>query len=376
MKQPAFPAFLLMEQNDNLIGVLSTVYKWKKYIILVTGITAIGAVVISLLLPTYYKATTVFYAASPDLAIPENLFGNTNKAPEYYGNENDRDRLISIANSGELARFMIDSFDLFNHYDVNPDSPKGRHLIRLKFAKHFSVVKTKYDEIEISVEDRDPQKAADMANSARDFIEFFGKKLIKESQEKILATYDDNIFKGESSLSTLNDSLFMVRQRYGVLNPSAQSEILTEMIAETGANLSGARARMEILESMNYERDTIVLIKASIKGYERELASLQAKMDTFRLGLNQTEILKSRQGDESTKLSWDKLRYAQTKASFESDFPVTHLLEPATVPFVKSRPKRSLIVIGATAVAFIFSVLGVIILDAYREINWREIFRS
>jgi LPS O-antigen subunit length determinant protein (WzzB/FepE family) len=365
-----------MEGNDNLLGVLASIFKWKKFILFTTGITAIGAVVIALLLPVYYTATTVFYAASPDLAIPENLFGNSNEAPEYYGNENDRDRLISISNSGELSKFMIDSFNLYEHYNVDSTSPKGRHNIRLKFSKHFSVVKTKYDELEISVEDRNPKKAADMANAAREFINSFSKKLIKESQKKILATYDDNILNSELSLQQLNDSLLLIRQRFGVYNPSAQGEILAEMIAKTEANLNNAIAKLEVLESLKYRRDTISMIKANIKGYEGELRNLQAKLDTFRLGLNQAEILKSRQNDAGSKLSWDKLRHAQTKASFESDFPVTHLLEAATVPAVKSRPKRSLIVVVATAIAFIFSVLGVVVFDSYKEINWREILQS
>ncbi len=365
-----------MEQYDNLLSVIGTIYKWRKFILYTTGITAIGAIIISLLLPVYYKATTIFYAASPDLAIPETIFGSSNKSPEYYGNENDRDRLISIANSSELANHIIDSFDLYQHYDIDSTSPRGKYNILLRFSKHFKVVKTKYDELEISVEDTDPQKAADMANATREFINMFGKKLIKESQQKILATYDNNINKNEETLTFLNDSLKVIRELYGVFNPAAQSEILTEMITSTEAKLNNSIARLEVLESMKYKRDTIILIKASIKGYERELANLQSRLDTFRLGQTQAEILRTRQNDASTRLSWDKIRYAQTKASLDSDFPVTHLLQPATVPLIKSKPIRSLIVIVSTACAFIFSALGAIIFDSYREVDWKAVLNQ
>jgi LPS O-antigen subunit length determinant protein (WzzB/FepE family) len=66
-------------------------------------------------------------------------------------------------------------------------------------------------------------------------------------------------------------------------------------------------------------------------------------------------------------------RYKQVKSASESDFPTTLLLEAGAVPVIKSRPKRTLIVAAAVAVAFVFSVIGVVVFDTYRDVNWREI---
>jgi capsule polysaccharide export protein KpsE/RkpR len=362
-----------MKQKDSLLGVVETIFKWKKIILITCLATAAGTAIITLLLPVYYKSTTIFYAASPDLAIPESIFGNSSEAPNYYGTENDMDRLLSIANSGELGTFMIDSFNLYRHYDIDSTSSLGPYSIRLKFAKYFDVVKTKYDAIELSVEDQDKELAARMANAARERINFLGQKLIKDSQAKIIATYEGNIREKEIDLHTLNDSLQWVRHKYGVFNPLAQSEGLSDLMAKAQAKRNNAEAKVEALKSTGSFRDSVLLLQANIKGYANEVVKLRERLDTFNQGMAQVEVLKNTQTGASEQLAQDKERYKQTKASFASDFPATLLLEPGPVPLIKSRPKRALTVVAATLAAFVFSVIGVIIFETYRDVDWRMI---
>ncbi|MCB0585551.1 MAG: hypothetical protein KDD06_09545, partial [Phaeodactylibacter sp.] len=81
-----------MKNNDNLIDVLKTLFKWKRPIFYVCLIAGVGSIVISLFLSNYYAATTIFLAVSPDQATPEALYGKGQLRNEYYGNENDIDR--------------------------------------------------------------------------------------------------------------------------------------------------------------------------------------------------------------------------------------------------------------------------------------------
>lgn len=364
-----------MENNNsyNLLDVLSTIFKWKKAILLTCVATAVLSAIISLLLPVYYKATTIFYAASPDLAVPEAIFGNSTTTPDYYGTENDMNRIMSIAKSNELATFMIDSFKLYQHYDIDTTSPKAAYYVRLNFAKHFEVLKTKYDAIELSIEDRDRELAARMANTAREFINHLGQALIKDGQAKLLQTFEANIRAKEESLRMVNDSLQQLRERYGVYNHLAQSETMSELVMKTEAKLSNSRAKLSALEGQSRFRDSIILLRADIKGLEQELQQLNERLKRFNEGMAQVEMLKAIQAEASEKLGEDKEHYKQLKAAYESDFPAVLLLEPATVPVIKERPKRMLIVAVSTVVAFIFSVLAVLIFETYREVDWKRI---
>ena len=78
-----------MDNNTNLLSVLRTLFQWKWTILMVAVVTFIGTAAISLLLPNYFKASTVFYAASEDLAKPEVLFAERGSGirSEYYGSE-------------------------------------------------------------------------------------------------------------------------------------------------------------------------------------------------------------------------------------------------------------------------------------------------
>jgi uncharacterized protein involved in exopolysaccharide biosynthesis len=174
----------------------------------------------------------------------------------------------------------------------------------------------------------------------------------------------------------LNDSLLQVRQRYGVFNPLAQSEGLSQLVAEAESKLYNAQAKLEALQGTSAPRDSIVFLRANIKGYESELKKLNERLNIFNQGMATVEVMRSTQTETSEQLAEDKERYKQIKAAAASDIPALLVVEPAPTPLIKSRPKRALIVLAATALAFVFSVIGVLILDTYKDVNWREIIKG
>jgi LPS O-antigen subunit length determinant protein (WzzB/FepE family) len=75
------------------------------------------------------------------------------------------------------------------------------------------------------------------------------------------------------------------------------------------------------------------------------------------------------------QLSYDLERYNQIKSAFNTDIPALHLVEAAEVPRIKSRPKRSILVIVSVLAAFVFTTLAALLAEAYRDINWQNITR-
>ncbi|WP_170254516.1 GumC domain-containing protein [Phaeodactylibacter luteus] len=366
-----------MKENDNLLGVLQTLFRWKRQILTVCGIAAIGAVGISLLLPNYYKGITVFLAISPDQAKPEALYGDGQTLTEYYGNENDIDRILTLAQSGELLKFMIDSFRLYEHYDINPDKPKAAFKVRDKFLSLYEVEKTKRDAIELSIEDKDRELASAMANAARNKIATMARQLIRDGQQRTITSYESNIRNKESQLEVLGDSLIAMRRRYSIFNIEGQSEALTTQLSETEAKLVRKRASLQALQEANgIPRDTILLMQAQVRGLEEEFNTLNTRMERFNDGMAMVGTYDRQYLEANASLSEDKERLKQTLSVYESDIPAIVVVEPAEVPLIKSRPKRSLIVIGAVAIAFLFSIIGVLVLDNYRDVDWKAVYKG
>ncbi len=363
-------------RSESLLDVLRVIFRWKRPILLACGIATVGAVVVSLLLPVYYQANTMFLALSPDQSKPELLFGNSQLEPELYGNANDVDRLLNIAESDQLADFLIDSFHLFRHYQIDSTNRKAPYRVRQKFFGLYEVTKTKRDAIELSLEDRDPALAAAMVRAAREYTTRTAQQLIKSSFGQTIKTYEGNVRNKETQLAVISDSLAKLRQQYSIYNSYSQAEGLTASLTEARTDLRGAKARVEafVNSGVRGARDSINLLNVEISGLEQELAEVQQQLEEFNSGVAQIRKLEQQYDQSSRSLSQDLERRKQYQAIYQSDIPVLLLLEEARVPIVKSRPKRSLIVLAVAFVTFLFCVLGVLFIENTRDINWREIY--
>ena len=364
-----------MENKENLLEVLKTVFRWKKAILTVCIIAFIGSIVISLFLSDYYQSTTLFYAASEDLAKPATV-GTDLLSRDYYGTEADIDRIMTIAESNEVADYLIDKFNLYEHYEIDTTHVKAPFFVKRTFFKHYEVIKTKFDAIELSVEDKDKRMATEMANAAREKISEIAQSLVKESQKQEILDKEESIKEKENYLAALGDSLKTLRSEYGIYSYT-QSETLTELLATSAAKLARERARKSALESSSsIPRDTIVYVKAMVSGLEKEIENLKEQIDLFNSGMAQVDGLERTRQEATDQLSLDKERYKQLRSAYQSDFTALILVEKADTPIVKSRPKRTYIVVGAVFVAFLFSIIGVLIMDMYRDVNWSEIVNA
>lgn len=364
-----------MEKRDSLLGVLQTLFKWKRKIITVCVVAVVGAIVISLLLPNYYEAKTTFLAVSPDQAKPEVLYGKGQLKTEYYGNENDIDRLLTVAESNELIDFLIDSFQLYEHYDINPEVSKADFKVRQRLLNLYEVTKTKRDAIELSIEDTDRELSAQMVNAARQKIDDITRQLLLLGQQKVISSYQDNITNKEQQLQSLSDSLSALRERYGIYNLMGQTEALTTQLSEVESTLIRNKGRLEALKATRgIPRDTIQMIQAKVSGLEQEYENLNQKMARFNEGLSRVGALDRQYKEATQTLSEDMERLKQSLSTSQSNIPTILLVEEAKVPLIKSRPKRSIIVAVVGIVAFLFSVIGVLLLDAYSDVEWKKIY--
>lgn len=371
-----------MENRDNLLGVLQTIFRWRKTILTVSLLALVGSIAVSLLLKNYYEAKTIFYPASPQLANPELMFGNTGQVTDYYGSDRDLDRLAEIATSKEVEDYMVQRFHLYDHYYIDSTAKDGPYKVRQRFRSLYRAQKNKNDAVELNIEDTDPQRAADMANAARDKINEIGERLTKSSQARLLAAFEENIKRKKAELELLGDSIQWTQEFFGIYNAGTQGEQIAEQMATAESEIIRNRARLDILEKNPLiPRDTIAYIRANLNAYEQQRRQLTSKelstenMTLKRLneGLPQIAILQDLHFQSRKQLSYDLERYNQILAVYNTEIPALLVVEAAEAPLIKSRPKRSLIVIGSLVAALLFTVLAALIADAYREIRWRDI---
>ncbi len=366
-----------MSNTYNLIEVLKTISRWKRPIIIVCVLTAIGSILISLLtLDNYYKSSSEFYAASPDLAKPDPISGEFGDR-DYYGEDEDIDRVLSIAESGQILHFLIEKYNLYEHYDIDTSSVRAPFKVAKKLSGLYEVIRTKNGAIKVSVEDKEPEMSATMVNDARMKIEEICRSLIKNSQQKQIATLKKNIADKEAVIQTLGDTLQVWRAHYNIYNTVTQSEVLPELLAKAQSKLIRTETKLNLLaKDKSVPRDTLIYLEAEVTGLKYEVNGLHESLVVFNKGMSKIQVLTEQHEEARDQLATDKERLKQLKAVNASDFSALYVIENGAVPIVKSRPKRSLIVIGACLAAFLFSVIGVLLLEAYKNVNWKEIWNA
>lgn len=87
---------------------------------------------------------------------------------------------MEVASSNEVVDFIVQKFNLYQHYGIDSASSEGLFWVRETFRGVYVVQKNKNDALELSVEDTDRQLASDMANAARDKINEVAQRMLKK----------------------------------------------------------------------------------------------------------------------------------------------------------------------------------------------------
>ncbi len=364
-----------MRQRENLLDVIGLLLKRRKLLLGITAAAAVLSIIVSLLLPVYYKASTTFLAASPDLTNPSKLFGD--KEVSVYGTGNDIERLMGIATSEETLSFLIDSFNLMEVYDIDPESRRARNDVREALSDLYSVKRTQYDAVEIAVEDEEPIRAANMANAARDQVSSVIRGVTSNGQADMANMYNNSIAMKKKRLGEVQDSLQVLTNLYGIVDVQSQRESLSGLLGLTERNLTSDSVKLSRLKNLRVGsrlRDSLKVMEARIEAQRSTRIQLLDQLNTFAAVSGTVESLQTELDILSKQLAYDLERLRQFETMGSSNGPVIHLLDIAYVPDRKSRPVRSLIVVGSTLAAFLFAALGILLIDTYKDVEWKQYF--
>lgn len=370
-----------LDLSFNLLDVVGAVWRWRKMIILLTVIVVIGTVVVTLLLPNYYRASLTMVPANEE----KDLFGESTKNNGLYGDEDAIDRAIIFANSAPLIGFMIDSFKLAERYKINTSTPKGEDKVAKRFRKLYDVKKNEHSGIELSIEDTDPVQAAAMLKALNNKLAELYKQATARNKSLLLETYETALKDKRKDLQRMSDSLMLLRQKYNIYDVSQQGELLAEMMVNTESKLAESQAKLDAFRTQGGKRDSIVNLTARVRGLSRKLDMLRSQSDSSKSTISlksynegREKILAYEEQIESLTEDMGEIQteYAQFKAQAQSKADAIIVLEPVEIPKVKSYPRRSIFVIAAAFLAGIIGIMGALILDLNKRIDWEKVLKD
>lgn len=328
---------------------------WSRRILIakIVGTVTIIAVIISLLLPKWYKSTVVIFSPSAQ-QIPFGAAGLISQLGlgAFIGGGEDQERFLSILRSETLMRAIARKYRLQEAYDCE-DMEKTLKA----FKDNYLVEVGEENQIAIAILDQDQERVADMANYAVHCLDSLNILL---NTSKAHNTREFTLSRLEITLDSLlylEKQMRQLMESEGVLSLEDQVKEGISAAAELQSELMKREVELAVARKMvNTSTPQTQKLEFEIESLKRAYRDLYEGKTGDRLfpGFGEVPRLElqflriKRKADYYTKvLEFLGPQYEQAKIEEAKQIPTVQVLDPAVRPERKSRPKRSRIVIAA-----------------------------
>ena len=354
-------------EEIDLLDLLIVLAKRKRQIFRFTAGAAILSVIVSLLLPKIYTASTTILPPQQSQSSAAAMLGQlgalAGMAGSSMGIKNPSDMYIGMLKSRNVEDDLVKRFNLETLYKTDVEETARKSL-----EHNTSISSGKDGFIKIEFSDRDPKRASDVANAYVDELNRLTSNLAvtEASQrrlffEKQLNLVRDNLSKAEYDLQKL-------QAKTGLIQLYPQEKEIAESNAKLRAEIAAKEVQLSAMSvgvtSSNPEyvrlQGELASLKARLEG-ENTDALLESKMP--QSGLAYIEKFRSVKFNQALMEMLYK-QFELAKIDEAKDYPMIQVLDRAAPPEKKSKPKRALIVILSTLAAFFLSVFYAFVREA------------
>ncbi len=216
-----------------MLEILKIVLQWKKQILLFTIIATIASLIITMpsIMPPYYQSKMVFYLSNPISTDRAALFNEKEaNGVSTFGGKEDVNRFLTIINSVPVTRFVIDKYDLSQHYKLKDENKElTLFYTQREFYNNFNAVRNDLGAIEVSAVDTDAKLAADIVHDLVQKTDSIYRTMLVENKSTVLDLIDKQIaakkilLQANVSDNTTDElkKLMSIRDQYAVSSSAA-----------------------------------------------------------------------------------------------------------------------------------------------------------
>lgn len=285
--------------------------KWWKHILIFCGIAILLSIVMTLpvIMKPYYQSKMIFYPANPAVNDRSVLFNDGNVLVDNFGSKDDINRFLAIANSKELTKFMVDSFNLIEHYDIED---KGYYYVGRQFSSNYKAIRNDLGAIELQILDTDPVLAAKMVKTAVAYIDKAYRTILSENKK---TTY--NVLRNEAEIK------------------SQELNILADSLN-----------KMKKGSTYFYDKDGNLIGEEKLRMLDEAFQNLNIYVNNLYSITNQFGI------------------------SMDEKYPTIYVVEDATVAEKKTKPVRWLIVLSCAIGSFIAATVAITLIELLKHVKF------
>jgi tyrosine-protein kinase Etk/Wzc len=310
--------------------------------------------VISFLLPPWYKAEAELLPPGEEAAgtgLAGFLRGMAVPGVRIPTEVTPADVFMVVLKSRRVSEQIVDRFGLKKLYKKKfmMDAIKELHT-------HTKFELTAAGSIHIDVEDRDRQRAADMANAYVEFLDQFNRQVRMTKGRRTRLFIESRLLEMKRELATAEQRLaeYQVKHKTVVLTPGMSSA--TDQAAKLYARRMALQVRLGVVRSYSQGGEEELQITQELAQLDRQMRNLP------ETGLELARLVRDVKALEQV--------YAMLTAQYEDariiearDVVTVELLDVAKPPERKVRPQRGVMI----AAAFVLSLAIGAGLAAIRE---------
>ena len=377
------------DDEISLLDILIVLAERKRVILGITAAFAILAIVISLVLPVRYTATVTLQTPQQNSSIGVALASQLSSAMSGMGGgvaalagnslglKSPNDTYVGMLRSRTVEDAMVQHFGLMQEYHK-------RYLsdARKAFEKRATVDGGGKDGlIHISVEDPDSRHAAELANGYVDQFRNLSQHLaITEASQRRLF-FEQELEKTKDNLANAEEALKQTEQTTGVIQLDSQARVLIATAASLRAQITAREVQIQGMQTYaTGENAQLVQAQRELDSMRAQLAKLGGSEDNAdgellvpkgRVPEAGLEYLRKLRDVKYYEAIFEILarQFEVAKLDEAKEGALIQVVDPAIPPDKRSFPRRSIIVIVATMLGFVFGVFTALFQAAFARLR-------
>jgi uncharacterized protein involved in exopolysaccharide biosynthesis len=333
-------------------------WKWVVAAPLIGGALALGA---TYLVAPVFTARTSFLPPQPQQSAAMATLSQLGALAGLAGTAGVRtpaDQYVSLLQSTTIADRLIDQFNLVEVYGA-----KYRFEAREELDKNVRIVAGRRDGIiSLEVDDTDPQRAAGIANAYVDGLRRLTTELALTEAQQRRAFFEREWMQTRDRLTAAQQALQASGFNAGALR--AEPKAAAEGYARLRAEVTATEVRLQAA-------------RRGLADSAPEVQQLRSVLATLRAQLAKTEGLSEVQSGADYVGKYREYKYQETLFDlFSRQYELARLdesresatiqvIDVATNPEYKSRPKRAATAAAAALAAWMFALAGLVLRDSF-----------
>ncbi len=169
-----------------------------------------------------------------------------------YSIESTSDQLLQLLESNSIRDSLVRIHKLAEHYHIDVTEPPGQFYLQAEYRDHVSIAKTRYESVQIEIEDEDPRTSQAMVMDLLDQCDKLARRLQREKSEEVLHITRREMDLARHKLDSVEARLDTLRKRTGLLSYDAQTEEVTRgyMRMLGGGNAGGRSEAKDLLNAL------------------------------------------------------------------------------------------------------------------------------